>query len=106
MGVPTPTVEFGQRVRFRRCDARYRTTSDRWTMAYSYWKTWARRTWLTEDPVEGIVIGVRTLNDGWVSYAGESTSYRPKEWYPAYIVAYDLRRSPVIVLPEDCELLA
>lgn len=52
----------------------------------------------------GIVIGVRTLANGEVDYGWEDnpTVFYAKEHFTAYLVAYDVHRKPVYVLPEHC----
>lgn len=59
--------------------------------------------------LHGIIIGIRTLADGEFATAGGP--YDPPEevfistdHYTAYLVAYDLRRKPVYVLPEHATL--
>ena len=54
---------------------------------------------------EGIIIGKRTLSNG--HHAWESEGYgegywlnEPAEHFTAYLIAFDLRRKPVHVLPE------
>lgn len=52
---------------------------------------------------EGIVVGKRTLANGvihWGSY-DEATTFEPKERFTAYLVAYNINRSPFLVLAED-----
>jgi len=51
---------------------------------------------------EGIIIGKRTLVNGNNQYNGydEPIIFIPKERFTAYLVAFDLRRKPVHVLPE------
>lgn len=46
---------------------------------------------------EGIIVGKRTLTNGDVDY---DRNYFPTERFAAYLVAFDLRRKPVYVLPE------
>ncbi len=50
----------------------------------------------------GIVIGVRTLSDGENAFMGqEGIDYTPTRYFKAYLVAFDMRRKPVFILPED-----
>lgn len=50
----------------------------------------------------GIVVGIRTLADGEVEYNyDEPTVFYPTRHFRAYLIATDLRRKPVLVLPED-----
>lgn len=53
----------------------------------------------------GIIVGKRTLTDGHFSYgySDEPGDYRPTRHFTAYLVAYDLRRKPVFVLPEHIQ---
>lgn len=70
-------------------------------------EVWQGR-WLHEwqpDPFQptrpGVIVGRRTLSNGNVHYLGEDgTDYRPTEHFTAYLVAFDLRRKPVLVRPE------
>lgn len=57
--------------------------------------------------LEGLVVGVRTLSNGpveWGSY-DEPTVFYPREQVEAVLVAWNLRRVPVLVLPADLELI-
>lgn len=51
---------------------------------------------------EGVIVGKRTLSNGNTRWLGEDdgNGYEPTEHFTAYLVAYDLRRKPVHVLPE------
>jgi hypothetical protein len=55
----------------------------------------------------GIIIGKRTLANGVNHYNGydEPITFHPKETFTAYLVAFDLRRKPVHVLPEHITAL-
>jgi hypothetical protein len=56
--------------------------------------------------MEGVIVGWRTLANGRVTYGNDwdgSDQFRPTEHFKAYLVAYDLRRKPVYVLPENLE---
>lgn len=54
---------------------------------------------------EGIIVGIRTLSDGECDdgYYDNPTIYYPTRTFTAYLVAYHLRRKPVLVLPERLE---
>lgn len=56
---------------------------------------------------EGVIIGKRTLTNGRNHYSGydEPITFIPKERFSAYLVAFDLRRKPVYVLPEHITAL-
>lgn len=46
----------------------------------------------------GIIIGKRTLSNGNTHHDSEAGwMYAADEYFPAYIVAFDLKRSPVLV---------
>lgn len=51
---------------------------------------------------EGIIVGRRTLSNGVNHYNGydEPIVYEPTERFTAWLVAFDLHRKPVHVLPE------
>lgn len=50
---------------------------------------------------EGVVVGVRSLANGEVEYLGEEgTVFSSTERFRAYLIAFDLYRKPVLVLPE------
>ncbi len=51
-----------------------------------------------KEPLEGIVIGSRTLSNGKTEYDNESgTTYIPKEHFNAVLVAVSLRNKPFFV---------
>lgn len=54
---------------------------------------------------EGVIVGKRTLTEGNVSYVGEYAEYIPRRSFTAYLIAFDLRRKPVHVLPEHIEVI-
>ncbi|MFS0715511.1 hypothetical protein ABC337_04805 [Arthrobacter sp. 1P04PC] len=56
---------------------------------------------------EGIIIGKRTLANGENQYNGydEPITFIPKERVTAFLVAFDLHRKPVHVLPEHIEVI-
>lgn len=54
---------------------------------------------------EGIVVGVRTLSNGDAHWDDWGSGYRPKEHFDAYLIAYNVHRKPVFVLPEHVTLL-
>lgn len=57
--------------------------------------------------LEGIIVGARTLSDGECDdgYYDNPTVYYPTRTFPAYVVAWKLRRAHVLVLPEHLTLL-
>lgn len=55
---------------------------------------------------EGIIVGRRTLSNGnadW--FYDEAATYTSKDSFTAYVVAFDLHRKPVHVLPEHLEVI-
>lgn len=90
--------ELGQRVTFthpmrRACPFDY---------SGPYRKEWVPNT--VAAPTEGVVVGVRTLSNGAVTYS-DVVTYRPSRdgYFTAYLIAYDMRRKPVFVRPEHIE---
>lgn len=68
-------------------------------------KVWVTERWPGEKEPKsrrGLIIGVRTLSNGGVEYGDYDTptTYEAEERFRAYLVAYDLNRKPVLVLPE------
>lgn len=53
-------------------------------------------------PREGIIVGKRTLSNGWYAYGSyeDPGIYTAKEYFAAYMIVTDLRSAPVHVLPE------
>jgi hypothetical protein len=99
------TIELGQRVRFTRTLTR---RSGRENNRYT--KRWHAERYPGEPepaPTEGVLIGVRTLSNGFVTYGwtDEPTTYEPREHFTAYVVAHSLRRASALVLPDHLELV-
>jgi hypothetical protein len=55
--------------------------------------------------VDGIVIGHRYVQEGIVDRGPDYSAFIPEKYIESYLVAYDLHRKPVHVLPEDMEVL-
>lgn len=54
----------------------------------------------------GVIVGERWLANGTVEYGNgwdSGTEFYPTEHFKAYLVAYDMRRKPAYVRPEDVE---
>jgi len=66
---------------------------------------WTRRS--LDNPYEGVVVGVRTVQDikTVIEYEGSAHTPVPMAYHTAYLVAYSMHRDPVHVLPEDLEAL-
>ena len=96
--------ELGQRVRFTHALIRV------WDDGKKLWEDIPRAA-----ADEGIVMGKRTLSngenekltefDGYGSFILVGTEYRATEHFTAYLIAFDLRRKPVLVRPEHMEVL-
>lgn len=107
------TYAFGDRVIFtrslnRRATSRKVVSPSEWGDQHRYrvYKEWTTERWWgdaygTEDPRPGIIIGKRTLANGYANYDYDSgTTFEPDQHVTAYVIAYDLHRKPVYVLPE------
>lgn len=96
--------QFGQPVEFtRHLTRRYRhDPSGRYATGLKVWTSEDYPGQPDPEPCPGIVIGIRTLSNGTNHYHGddEPITYRATERFTAYLVAYDMRRKPVLVLPE------
>jgi hypothetical protein len=89
-------LALGTPVRFKRPLHRVRTLANREQ------KVWEADPYRAGE-YAGIVVGVRTLSDGEVIAWG--AGYRPERHYRAVLIAEDLHRKPVLVLPEDVEVV-
>lgn len=90
-----PVLELGARIEFTHTLCRTSSRVD---------KAW-EKTWLPfrlVKPKQGLVIGMRTLANGENRTFGydEPISFRPRSYVKAYLIAFDLRRKPVLVLRE------
>ena len=64
-----------------------------------FWKVWQP---VDHELRHGIVVGKRTLANGWLDGGyGEPTVFVPEEHLTAWLVAYHLRRKPVLTLLDD-----
>lgn len=59
------------------------------------------------DTRTGVIVGVRTLVNGYATwqYSDEPIIFYPEEHFTAYLVAFDLRRKPVYLLPDDVTIV-
>jgi len=65
-----------------------------------------KRKWVSKEwELDGIVIGHRYVQEGIVDYWSDHSTFTPEKYIECYLVAYDLHRKPVHVLPEDMEML-
>ncbi len=77
--------------------------------AQKHWNHQARHTerkWVSkEQELSGIVIGHRYVQEGIVVRGPDYSAFIPEKYIECYLVAYDLHRKAVHVLPEDMEVL-
>lgn len=66
-----------------------------------WYKTWLRRGGQRQERT-GIVIGIRFLQHGYV-IDGEYSEWNQTGLLEALLIAYDMRRNPVLVMPEDVQ---
>lgn len=104
MTTTAPALTLGQSVLFTRTlTRRSEEGPNGWRQHLKVWKSEA---WPGQPEPEqrmGIVIGVRTLSNGENRYHGYDDGgieYKQTETFTAYLIAHDLRRKPVLVLPE------
>lgn len=101
------TFSLGDRVLFDMCDVLGRG-SDRLPSGHparhGYLKTWKKNPYLRRtERTLGVIVGSRTLANGYASwpYSDEPIVFYPEHHFTAYLVAWDLHRRPVYLLPED-----
>lgn len=64
-----------------------------------------KRKWVSkEQELSGIVIGHRYVQEGIVDRGPDYSAFIPEKYIECYLVAYDLHRKPVHVLPEDMQV--
>jgi hypothetical protein len=99
----------GQRVRFTRPMSRRRVPVRDITVEESiggcpYTRTMKiNKEWTPNDfipPTEGIIVGKRTLSNGYSQWEEYGYEYSPATHFTAWMVVTDLRSAPVHVLPE------
>lgn len=99
-------IALGQRVRFTR--ALWRTTGGDGPVRGSIRKQWEPSPdWAEHGPKEGVVVGTRTLQNGyvlWGSYEDPST-WHVESTVPSVLVSTHLRANPVHVHPDDIEIV-
>lgn len=105
----TPTL--GERITFTHSLHRRSGWGEHFGTRPGHRKAWEPRpaSWLIRqaENLHGIVVGIRTLSNGHVTYGdwedGGHVYHADKDGsFTAYLVAYDVRRKPVYVLPEHC----
>lgn len=109
---PRPTgITLGTRVAFDYADILYRQQVKpdmfQHPIREPFRKEWRKTEWVKRGNHRyGIIIGVRTLSNGTIDWSfDEPVTFYPETYFTAYIVAFDLRRKPVHLLPADVEVL-
>jgi hypothetical protein len=101
-----PALELGQRVRFGHALKRLRekrpdtrTGSNRNVSGYAQWRFWQPE---SATAGSGVIVGKRTLSNGWYESGGfeEPPYLHSVEFFPVYLVAFDMNQNPTYVLPE------
>lgn len=96
--------ELGQRVAYSEHLTRVYRSSDQGFYAHGLklWTSKPHEGFPKNAGGEGVIVGQRTLANGENNYNGydEPIVFVAKERFTAYLVAFDLRRKPVYVLPE------
>ncbi|MGY2747249.1 hypothetical protein [Arthrobacter sp. UYCu723] len=102
----------GQRVRFTRPMTRrgirtreVKVESSAFGAPYTYTKM-INREWQGNEhaaEAEGIIIGQRTLSNGYAQWDEDGSQYSMAEHFTAYLIVTGLRSAPVHVLPEHIE---
>ena len=68
------------------------------------WREPDLKVWATErfpEPLNGLIIGERTLSDGTCYYGFEETQYRPTQHFRAFLVVTDMRSKPFYALSKQ-----
>lgn len=105
-----PEFELGDRVHYEHVLIRRHSRPGEFLGPKRIWTTVrfgdGRETGQRTGSGQGIIIGKRTLSDGDVDYHYDAgNEFVPTRHYPAWVVAYDLRRKPVHVLPHHLTAL-
>lgn len=94
-------VKLGARVKLTQALVREQGRESHPQFGTHWSKMW--RTRPLKAPVEGIIVGRRTLNQGFNEWIGndEGITFVITDRFQAVLVAFDMRRKPVPVLEED-----
>ena len=69
-------------------------------------RVWRVNPWARSEITHGVLVGIRNLSEGVVtSHYGEASEYRPDHWVTVYLVAFDIRRNPIYLMPESVQIL-
>lgn len=95
-------LALGQRVKFTRHLHRRARTEDGARRTVKRWEPEGYPGQPEPEWREGVVVGRRTLSNGHVTWGGweDPGEYQGVHYFRAYLIAYDLTRKPVLVLPE------
>jgi hypothetical protein len=96
-------ITLGTKVRF----STYLIRGEQESRVENSWGWHRDKLWFpTDGPIrEGIVVGKRTLQNGTRTLTDDGASFKATGHFPAYLVAFDLRRVPVPVRPKDLEIV-
>ncbi len=94
-------MEYLQKVK---CKAKLKRIHSKKRQGDEFYMTHFRDWRKIETEFEGVIIGQRTLSNGFVDYDPEQIIFTPKEYFKAYLVSFDMNQNPVYVLPEDIEI--
>ena len=92
-----PAFELGQRVTFTH--GLHRLTEDVMRKA---WVPHPNEEMATT-PRDGLIVGKRRLANGTVRWEEWGADFDASEYFTAYLIAFDLHRTPVYVRPEHIE---
>ena len=108
---PGPVPTLGCRVAFDYADIIYRQQVKpdmfQHPIRDAFRKEWRKTEWVKRGNHRyGILVGIRTLSNGTIDWSfDEPVTFYPETYFTGYIVAFDLRRKPVHLLPADVEVL-
>jgi hypothetical protein len=97
-------IRLGERVHFDYSDILRRQSVTLAAKSSSrYGKVWRKTAWGKRGDVRhGVIVGIRTLSNGTITwFSDEPIVFHPELYFTAYLVAFDLRRKPVYLLPDD-----
>jgi hypothetical protein len=96
-------VTLGERIHFDYSDILHRQSVTPYDLKQPMRKDWRKAQWGKRGDVRhGFIIGVRTLANGTLHWNYEEpTRFVADLYFTAYLVAFDLRRKPVYLLPDD-----
>lgn len=98
-----PKLELGQKVRFKKVLRRVNVSPP----GRQFRQLWEWVPVAITHETEGIVAGTRTVYKGESIWGGgeEASYFKASGHTPAVLVAYDMRKKPYYVRPEDLEVI-